>query len=257
MLPKLTKWPFLLGDVLLLGTAALVCLRAKSPLGLWELGLVAGCALAAAALAVLPFILEYRLQGKLAEADGLTHALDQIRNIDAVATQISGATGRWQHAQEAAEKTVAAAGAIAERMSTEVANFTEFLQRANDSEKANLRLEVEKLRRTEADWLQVLVRTLDHVYALHAGAVRSGQPQLIEQLGHFQNACREAARRVGLTPFAAAPQEAFDPQRHQVLDGEGKAPEGAAVAETVATGYTFQGRLLRPVLVRVAPLAEG
>jgi len=83
------------------------------------------------------------------------------------------------------------------------------------------------------------------------GAGRSGQPNLIAQMDHFQHACRDAARRIGLTPFTANPSDLFDAQRHQVLDGEPAPPEGATVAETVATGYTFQGRLLRPALVRV------
>ena len=35
------------------------------------------------------------------------------------------------------------------------------------------------------------------------------------------------------------------------MEGHTAPPEGATVAETVATGYTFQGRLLRPALVRL------
>jgi molecular chaperone GrpE (heat shock protein) len=92
---------------------------------------------------------------------------------------------------------------------------------------------------------------LDHVYALHQGAIRSGAPKLIEQLGHFQTACRDAARRVGLVPYAASAAEPFDAQKHQLVDVEAKAPLGATVAETVASGYTFQGRLIRPALVRL------
>ena len=97
------------------------------------------------------------------------------------------------------------------------------------------------------------MRTLDHVYALHQAAVRSGQPGLIEQLGAFQNACRDAARRVGLTPYAAGPGEVFDGQRHQVSDGDPKPSAEAVIHETLATGYTFQGRLVRPALVRLRP----
>jgi len=153
--------------------------------------------------------------------------------------------------QGAAEKTANAARDIGERMASEVKAFTEFMQRANDSERATLRLEVEKLRRAEGDWLQVLVRMLDHVFALHQGALRSGQPALIEQVGNFQNACREAARRVGLTPFAANEAEPFDAQRHQLIEESATPPPDALVADTVAAGYTFQGRLVRPALIRL------
>jgi hypothetical protein len=125
------------------------------------------------------------------------------------------------------------------------------LQKSNDGEKATLKLEVEKLRRAEAEWVQIVVRMLDHVFALHQGALRSGQPNLIGQLGNFQNACRDAARRVGLAPFTAEPGEAFDAQRHQLIDGDPQRAAGAKVEETVATGYTFQGKILRPALVRL------
>jgi len=74
---------------------------------------------------------------------------------------------------------------------------------------------------------------------------------LIEQMGHFQMACRDVARRVGLTPFTANEAEPFDAQRHQLVEADAKAPAGAVVGETVAAGYTFQGRLLRPALVRL------
>jgi len=168
-----------------------------------------------------------------------------------VAGQINGATGQWQGAQEQAAKVATLAQGIAERMGAEAKAFTQFMERANDGERATLRLEVEKLRRAESEWLQVLVRVMDHVYALQLGARRSGQPQLIEQLGNFQNACREAARRVGLTPFVAAADEPFDKQRHQLVDGNSVSQDGGKVAETVATGYTFQGRLLRPAIVRL------
>jgi molecular chaperone GrpE (heat shock protein) len=92
---------------------------------------------------------------------------------------------------------------------------------------------------------------LDHVFALHAGALRSGQPGLIEQVGNFQNACRDTARRVGLTPFAANQGEPFDAQRHQLLEEAAQSAPDAVVAETIAAGYTFQGRLIRPALVRL------
>jgi molecular chaperone GrpE (heat shock protein) len=92
---------------------------------------------------------------------------------------------------------------------------------------------------------------LDHVFALSAAAERSGQPRVAGQMTQFQNACRDAARRVGLAPFAAAPDEPFDAKRHQAVNMESDPPAGAIVAETTGTGFTFQGRLLRPALVRL------
>ena len=249
--PKLPKWPFFVGDGLLLGTAYFIGYQSKFALGHWEMGFVVLCVVAGALLGIAPFLLEYAALVKVAEAGALSTVVSELKNLEGLANQISGATGKWQDAQDQADKTARGAREIADRMTGEVQAFTEFMKRANDSERANLRLEVEKLKRGEGEWLQVLVRMLDHVYALHQGASRSGQPKLAEQVGNFQMACRDSARRVGLTPFTADQGEPFDAQRHQLVEAGAKAPADAVVAETIATGYTFQGRLMRPALVRL------
>jgi molecular chaperone GrpE (heat shock protein) len=249
--PKISKWPFLAGDGLLLCAAFFIYRQSNLPMGVTELSLAVGCIGLGAVLGIIPFVLEYQATVRICETGALSSVVGQVREMNKVAEQISGATARWQNAQDAADKTANAAKVISEQMAAEVKGFTEFMQRVNDGEKNTLRLEVEKLRKAEQDWLHVLVRMLDHVYALHAGAVRSGQPNLIDQLSHFQNACRDAARRVGLVPFSASPAEPFNPERHQVFDGDGKPAADGVIADMIATGYTFQGRMLRPVLVRL------
>ena len=42
---------------------------------------------------------------------------------------------------------------VADKMAAEAKAFAEFLQKANDTEKSHLRLEVEKFRRGESQWL--------------------------------------------------------------------------------------------------------
>ena len=252
------KWPFLIGDAALLATAGYIFFNTPPPLGLWEL--VAGCICVAfgAVLGVWPFVLQHGGTVKQMDALALGATTDKLQNLERIAGQISAATNDWQTVHLQSEKTSNAAREIVERITNEARAFTEFLQKANDNEKATLRLEVDKLRRVEGEWLQVLVRILDHAHALHAGAVRSGQPRMVEPIQQFLGACHDSARRVGLTPFAAKPGEAFDSQRHQTLDGEAPAA-GATVAETVAAGFTFQGRLVRAVLVRIgeAPAPEN
>jgi molecular chaperone GrpE (heat shock protein) len=254
MEPKLPKWPFFLGDALLLGAAWFISFQSKPPMGPWQILFVVLCVAGGACLGIMPFLLEYRITVKLVEASALTTVVSRMQNLETIAAQISVATAHWQAAQDQAEKTAGDAKAIADRMTAEIQSFSGFMERANESEKATLRLEVEKLHRSENEWVQVVVRTLDHVFALHLGAVRSGQPTLIAQLTNFQTACRDAARRVGLSPFIATHSEPFDPLRHQLIEGDAKTVGDAVVAETVAAGYTFQGRLLRPALVR---LREG
>jgi molecular chaperone GrpE (heat shock protein) len=203
----------------------------------------------------LPFILDYRAMGKALEVNALGAVADKIQNLEKLAAQISSATNQWAGVQESvqgnSDKTVGATKEIADRMAEEIRLFSEFMKKMNDSEKTTLRLEVEKLRRGELEWLQVLVNILDHVFALHAAAMRSGDVKFAAPITTFQNACRDTARRLGLTPFAAEPNEPFDAERHQVAGSKETPPVGAVVAETVGSGYTFQGRLLRPALVRL------
>jgi len=247
---RLPRWAFFGGDAVLLAAAVYWVWQAPVPLPasvIWGSSL---CLVVGACLGVLPYVLEYRAVCRQWEAAILAEGLTHARHAETVARRIAEATDNWQAIQEQAAKTTAQAREIAERMAAEVRDFTTFLQRANDTEKATLRLEVDKLRRAEGEWLQVLVWILDHVFALYTAGLRSGQPRLIEQLTQFQNHCRDAARRLGVVPFVVAPGESFDPEKHQTPDGQ-PPPEGAVVRETLATGITFQGRLVRPAIVAV------
>jgi len=262
---KVVKWPFLLANAVLLAVAAAVIYRAAHPISLWEMAAAIGCVAFGAWLGCLPFILEYRATVKLLDANALTTVSERLEDLKNYSAQIAAATDQWARVQEvtkgSADKTLATAKEVSDRMAAEVHDFNEFQKRMNDTEKGALRLEVDKLRRAEGEWLQVVARILDHIFALHTAAVRAGQPELTEQITHFQNACRDAARRVGVTPFAAEAGEPFDAER-QRAHGVEKPAANAVVAETLAPGMTFQGRLIRPAFVRlqevsaVAPAKE-
>lgn len=254
---KVPKWPFLLGDAFMLGLAYYIYWQGKLPLDRWEICALGICVALGALLGIMPYLLEYRAVIKygalikLIETSSLCAATEKIQNLESCVAQISSASDQLQSAQTAADKTAGLARDITERMAAEVREFTAFMQKAGEGEKATLRLEVEKLRRAEGDWIGVLVFILDHVFALTRAAERSGKENLIAQLNQFQGAVRDAARRVGLTPVLATPGEPFDAQKHQLPEGK-TAPAGATVSETIATGYTYQGRMLRPTLVHVA-----
>ena len=251
---KLPKWPFLAANVTLLVVPAIVIARAAHPITATEFVLAIASAALGAGLGCLPYVLDYRATGQLVEVNALGSVAEQLTNLQSYAAQVATATDQWARVQETtkgdAEKTVGAAREIAERMTAEIREFNEFQVKLNDTEKTALRLEVDKLHRTEGEWLQVVARILDHVFALHTAAAQSGQPELAAQIGQFQNVCRDAARRVGVTLYEAAPEEAFDVARHRVHGTETPPAEGV-VAATLAPGLTFQSRLIRPALVRL------
>jgi molecular chaperone GrpE (heat shock protein) len=253
---KVPKWPFLLGDGLLIVFGFIFVWHTPLP-GHWAI-IVSGCVIIGAVLGLIPYLLDYRAMSRALEINALGAIAEKIQNLESLAMQISSATNHWAAAEESirgqAEKTTLAAKAIADRMTTELIGFSDFMKKANDSEKAALRLEVEKLRRGEGEWLQVLVTLLDHVFALHAGAVRSGDAKFAGPITNFQTACYDVTRRLGLVPFTAAAGEPFNAERHKTLEGKAP-PAGAVVADTIGSGYTFQGQPLRPALVRLREAA--
>jgi molecular chaperone GrpE (heat shock protein) len=245
---NLPWWPFLAADGLFLGLALLLLAQGHKPLLWWEALLLIICVAAGAACCLLPFLKRHQDEQVLAQAQVLAEALNQFQKINEVVEHILGATNQWREFRLQTDEVSASSKALAGSIATEANAFKEFLQKANDAEKGHLRLEAEKLRRAELEWLQVVIHILDHISALYAAARQSGQPGLIEQIGQFHNSCRDTARRVGLAAVTGRDGEAFDPNLHQLRD-KAAPGENAEVAETLAPGYTFQGKLVRRALV--------
>jgi molecular chaperone GrpE (heat shock protein) len=216
-----------------------------------EIALVGGLTGLGAWIFIQPFQKDHEAAVKLFEQVNLASAAEKLSSLDKTAQQIAAATAQWQDIQAVSSKTVNAAGNIASQIAAEAKGFSEFLTRANDGEKSNLRLEIEKMRRGEKDSLQVVIHLMDHCFALFQAASASGQPQLIQQIGNYRNACIDATRRVGILPYEAQAGEPFDSERHEIADGS-EPPQGATVDRTIAWGYTFQGVGIRRIQVAIA-----
>ncbi len=253
-LPRMPFWvkiAFFLGDALLLGVALVIVLEAPHPLPISHALLLTAAVANGAILFIIPFMLEYKAAVRLTEAAELRSASEQFASLEQVQHDIRLATGQWQTVQEHCLKAVEAARSISETMIEEGKAFAKFSQQAGESEKAHMRLELEKSRRKEGEWLEVLVFINDHVFALYQAGQRSGQPAYAEQLSRFQAAVRDVTRRVGLVPFEAQENEPFNPERHQLAEPDAPIPPGAVVGETIAAGYTFQGQPIRHIVVTV------
>ena len=245
------RWPFITAGALLFAFGVLLLFRTATPLSGWEILGSALCAALGTGCYILPFTLEDRRAGKLAESAKLADVVSQLAKFEQVAAQIGYFTNQWQVVRESCDKTAGVSKEIARTMAGELKTFNEFRQRADESEKATLRLENEKLRRGEAEWLQTTVRMLDHVHAITSAAQRSQQAGVAEQLVRFQHACHNATRRVGLIPFGAEAGEVFNSEKHELVEGKSESAAGTLIEEVLASGFTFQGKLIRPVLVRV------
>jgi hypothetical protein len=253
--PVLKKWPFLLANMVLLAATFYIAFTGAEASGVLRITLIVVLVISAAVCLITPFVAQHRSELRLLEANSLMTAVEQISNLRAFTNQISFATAQWQVVQTESARTVATAREIGERITAEAQVFAESMQKAGEAEKATLRLEVDKLRREEAERLQVIVLLMDHVYALYLAGRRSGQENIIQQLASFQTACREVTRKMSLIPFEPQPNEAFNPQVHQLLE-DGPPSAAARVTGTLAPGYTYQGQLVRNALVSIGS-AEG
>ena len=111
---KIPKWPFLIGDAVLLAAAYFFVLHEPKPSAHWEIP--AACVALGAILGCLPFILDYRAISKAIEASALGSISEKIQNLEKLAAQISSATNEWTNAQAQAEKTSAGAKEISDKM---------------------------------------------------------------------------------------------------------------------------------------------
>lgn len=248
---RIAKTPFLIGDLLLLAMAGWIIWDVGGLPAGFQLGIVVGCLVVGMFFSTLPFLLDYRAELKRGEINEFQNLAKQLQALTQLEEHIRHATGQWQSIQDHCVSAVQNADKIAESMAQESTRFVEVMQSMDVSEKEHLRVEAEKLRRSEREWLQAAVRVLDHVFALHKAAVQSGQPKLISQISNFQHAVVDVLRRMGLMPHEAELGASYSKELHQVMGEDHKKLTQPAVAETLAPGFTFQGRLVRPPLVRL------
>lgn len=252
--PQVKKWPFVMGDILLIGFAAWIFFTSDpQPTG-WNLAVVVLCASVGVLVGVLPFLFEFREESRRFEAREFRSTVEQIQQLEKVGEVVTSATATWDDVQGQCEAIVKVAEDLAKRSQAETDRLQEITERADTRERDHLRLEVEKHRRGEREWLEVLVGILDHVFALHRAAVRSGQKKVVQQLEGFQGACLDICRRVGVNQYVVPTGEPFDPKLHKLLEGQ-SAEEGSVIGETLAPGYGYQGQPVRLPMVSAVSAA--
>ena len=235
-------------DALLVGFGVYLVYRTPDPLASWQVAAVLAAFGIGAWIGVLPFLKEYDVAARLHEHSEMAEALNQLQDVSNLTTQVSVAASRLDQVQETCANTVASADAIAKRMHSEAKGFTEFMNRAEDTQKQGMRLEVDKLRRSEGELVQTVTMILDHTFALHQAGLRSGQENLIRQLGTFRNACIESTRRIGLVTHEAKPGDGFEDRVHQSIQ-DPVPSAGTPILGTIACGYTYQGQGIRRIVV--------
>lgn len=255
-LKPMMKWPFLLGDALLLLLAYWIQSQVGQNFDTGIALVLFGCVGAGALLAVHPFIHDHRAMLRQQETGALVSAAEKISELHRVTDSITAASTQWQAVQDGATHIAKTSAEMVQRMDVSAKDFMEFMKQSNDAEKAHLRLAVEKLKRTEGEWIEIVVAMLDQTFMLHLAAVRSGKPGVSDNIGKFQQACRDIARRTGVVLHESAIGSVFDSAKHRLAD-DSVPVSGSVVQEVLAPGVSFQGQFIRPELVSVSAPAPA
>lgn len=251
-IPKPKYVPFLMADLVMLLVAGAIVYLNNLPLNLWQTALCVLSAIVGCVFLIIPFVLEYRAALKMEETQALSSTVEKIQKLEEVARQITSATNYWQSVQNDAVKIVESTRNIQEQIAKQSREFIESITRANDVEKASLRVEVDKLEQMRKEYVEVIVRMLDQVYALYRAALSSGNQRIVEQITLFQINCRQIAERIGLVAFDGKRGDKFDNQRHINVDRKATETANSTISGVLAPGYTYQTKMLRQALVKVA-----
>lgn len=251
--PPLSPWPFLLIDGTLLVAAAALLNTAERPLPFSMGGLIAALVVVGGAIALFPFWRAYRNELKFAELEAVEETVRRIEDLTKVADRVERAETSWMQAKDSSETIAKNLNETTSLLYEESKAIREFAHQQNDQQKANLRLEVQKLKQWETEWVQAGTIALDHTAALHAAILQLDDAQATRKLNKFQNSIHEIMRRVGLVGFAPRAGAPFDPDANRVHNQSAPPPEGSRIRDVVAMGIRYQGRLVRPAIVNVAP----
>jgi hypothetical protein len=158
--PRPPKWPYLLGDALLLALACLVGLTAESPLSALALSVIFGCVALGCVLAVLPYLFDFFADQRAAVVEFQQKLEAQNARLLHGVETLAATGAQLKAAHEAAAKAIHAADTLPYRLQEKIAEFTGQLQEHDDEEKSAMAKELETLRDTEGQRLTALVGTI-------------------------------------------------------------------------------------------------
>src|SRR5258708_19327344 len=149
--PRLPKWAFFLGDVVLLVFAWLIANYLPHPFTPLPFISTVVCVVLGTALFIVPFLVDEDRR-KQAEATDLRQELDtQSQRMQAATEQLSHALAQLKVVDEASIRAFHAAEKLPQRLQEKVAEFKQQLEIAEDEEKESMTQELATLRSAETD----------------------------------------------------------------------------------------------------------
>jgi len=258
--PRLSKLPFILGDIALLLLAGLIATRHPHPFSqTLPLLIITGCFFVGIVATMIPFIVNNARDQEEAAAALRRELGEQFKRLMAASEHLQHATAQLKTIEEIATKNLQAAEKLPYRLQEKIAEFTQQLAETESEEKEALEQELAMLRSTEgerlaaaadkiakttAEWTKLEADTRKQLAA--AGQLEqklAGALAAIDAKITVLDLSVQAANRVSATPPPAASATAAAAR----TEAE---PAPVVPADTAATspepGSTEPGRSVEP-----------
>lgn len=209
--PKLPKLPFLIGDVVLIATAAVIAQRSAVPLAPAALLAIVACVAVGAVLAVLPFLVDYARRQDAALTDRQNSLEALARTTTAAAEQIGIAASGMHTIGELVHKNLKVADQLPHKLQEKINEFHQQRDEAAVAENEALTQEVNSLRSSEAEKLEAVSTRIHKTasdLAKAESALQTNLAALREAIDRLPDAIELAGTRAG-TAVAQAGDEAL------------------------------------------------
>jgi hypothetical protein len=152
--PRLSKLPFILGDIALLLLAGLIATRHPHPFSqTLPLLIITGCFFVGIVATMIPFIVNNARDQEEAAAALRRELGEQFKRLMAASEHLQHATAQLKTIEEIATKNLQAAEKLPYRLQEKIAEFNQQLAETEDEEKQALEQELAMLRSTEGERL--------------------------------------------------------------------------------------------------------
>lgn len=237
--PKLSKWPFLAFDGILLGTAALVAWQSDVPLSGASLLAVVGCVALAAIVCVIPFLTDYARSQEQA-LDERQRALESLsstvaNSAEQLGVAVQGVTAireEFLALGEQLNKTIKHAEALPQKLNERLAEIQQRIAVARDEELEDLEKEVSALRASEGERLEAAADKISKAIADLAKAEGLIAQMQVQAKGQVSLVAQEAS--LAATQISKATQAAAE-QAGRHIDEQVSAAK-SSLADTFAAG---------------------
>lgn len=236
--PRLPKWPFLAGDVLLLGVASVIATQVRNPFAGTPLMLIVACVALGAVLAAVPFIADYARKQDEA-LDERQRSLEALaRTVATSAEQISIAAAGLHGLAETATKNLQLAEQLPARLQEKIGE----VKSLHTAESEQLETTADHIRQAAAELARLETVAQKNLSTARAELdVKAGQ--VFSQLDAKITALAILAEKISAALAASAAEKPVPARTAHREEPEPRVVEPAAISpaveEKAATTETF------------------